>query len=226
MLDAARAGEADGLWIVAGRQLAGRGRQGRAWTSLDGNLHASGLVRLRPGDPPAATLALVVGIAALDTLHHYAGAALLRLKWPNDILCDGAKLAGLLLEREGDAVVVGVGANIARHPALADRRTTSLHALGDVIPQPIDVAHRLAAAVADWVERWRMAGVGSIVAAWRARAHPVGTVLRVMQGEETVTGTFLGLTTDGALRLGLANGSETVIYAGDIVWEQANAAGG
>ena len=88
---------------------------GRAWESPAGNHYASGLVRLRPGDPDAATLALVAAVALYDTVVLWADAAAIRLKWPNDLLVAGAKLSGILLERTGDAVVIGFGVNLAHH---------------------------------------------------------------------------------------------------------------
>src|SRR3954468_5499421 len=101
----AREGAPEGLWLRADRQTSGKGRQGRAWQSPPGNLHASTLVRLRPDDPPAPTLALVAAVALHEVVTPHAPAA--TIKWPNDLLVDGAKLAGILLERQGDAVVVG-----------------------------------------------------------------------------------------------------------------------
>src|SRR5436305_10847265 len=84
----ARDGAPEGLWLRAERQTGGKGRQGRAWRSKPGNLHASTLVRLRPGDPPAPTLALVAAVALHETAKPHAPAAL--IKWPNDLLVHGA----------------------------------------------------------------------------------------------------------------------------------------
>ncbi|MFN2260234.1 MAG: biotin--[acetyl-CoA-carboxylase] ligase, partial [Parasphingopyxis sp.] len=113
----AREGAAEGLWLRAERQTRGKGRRGRSWDSPAGNLYASTLVRLRDGDPAAASLALVAGVALWDALAGALGDAQgLQLKWPNDLLLGGAKLAGILLEREGEAVIVGCGVNLARHP--------------------------------------------------------------------------------------------------------------
>ena len=125
LLELARSGAVEGLWLVAERQTAGRGRQGRTWESPPGNLYASTLVRLRRDDPSAPGLALVAAVA----LHEVVAAVLtggrrggLLLKWPNDLLLDGAKLAGILLERADDAVVIGVGVNAQHHPALPTGR--------------------------------------------------------------------------------------------------------
>jgi len=135
-----------------------------------------------------------------------------RIKWPNDLLAGDAKLAGILLERAGDAVVIGFGANLAHHPEQLDRPATSIAALAGFAPDPAAVVHDLAAAFAIWLERWRSMGVGPVRSAWLAAAHPVGTPLTTPEG----TGTFDGLDESGALRLRLGDGSLRSIHAGDV----------
>jgi BirA family biotin operon repressor/biotin-[acetyl-CoA-carboxylase] ligase len=202
----AREGAPEGSWLRAERQTGGKGRQGRAWRSPPGNLYASTLVRLRPGDPPAPTLALVAAVALHETVRRHAPRA--RIKWPNDLLVDGAKLAGILLEREDDAVIVGFGVNLVDHPADLDRAAASLNA--SVSPDAL--LTRLAAGFENWLARWRGEGLAPVRAAWLAAAHPVGTALR--SGD--VRGAFDGLDGTGALRLRLEDGSLRVIHAGDV----------
>jgi BirA family biotin operon repressor/biotin-[acetyl-CoA-carboxylase] ligase len=225
MLALAAAGAEEGLWLRAERQTAGRGRQGRPWVSEPGNLYASTLVRLRPTDPPPATLALVVGVSvweAITLLCSRDGAVLattpdaLRLKWPNDLLLDGAKLAGVLLERAADAVVIGVGVNLAHHPSLPDRPTTSLAAHAMPL-DPATLADTLAEVLARWLARWRGEGLAPVRTAWLDRAHPLGTALtaRLPDGE-ALDGLFDGLDPDGALTLRLASGERRVIHAADL----------
>lgn len=210
----AQAGAAEGLWLRARRQSAGRGRQGRDWVSPAGNFHASTLVRLRPTDPPAATLALVAAVALHEAVSLFCAGAV--LKWPNDLLLDGAKLSGVLLERADDAVVIGIGVNLAHHPDLAERPTTSLAAHGvQVAPDAfLDV---LSETFARWLARWRGEGVTSVRARWLEWAHPIGTGLtaRLPDGP-TVEGLFDGLDPDGALTLRLASGERRVIHAADV----------
>src|SRR5690606_6236394 len=107
MLALAQAGASEGLWLRAERQTLGKGRQGKAWESPPGNLYASTLIRLRPSDPPAATLALVAAVALEEAVSVFLPARA-AIKWPNDLLIDGAKLSGILLERAADAVVIGI----------------------------------------------------------------------------------------------------------------------
>lgn len=245
----ARSGADDGLWLRAERQTAGRGRQGRAWDSPEGNLYASTLVRLRPGDPPAATLALVAAVALEEVIrlllptrhaelvaastaprtlspadpwmpnqvrHDEARLRGLWLKWPNDLLLDGAKLSGILLERADDAIVIGFGVNIAHHPDLPDRVTTSLAAQG-VAVAPGEFVTRLAEMFAAWLHHWRHDGIAPIVARWTARAHPPGTPLIARLPDGTgVEGTFDMLAADGALVLRLEDGAVRVIHAADV----------
>ena len=182
------------------------------WVSPPGNLYTSGLVVLRADDPPAPTLALVAGIALHDALA--IGAS--KLKWPNDLVVDGAKLAGILLERAGSAVVIGVGVNVESCPDLPDRPATSLAALGDE-RRVIHLVAPLAQAVERWVAIWRHDGLAPIRKAWSHRAHRGGTPLaaRLADGS-TIEGRFDGLTDDCALMLRLADADVRVIHAGDV----------
>lgn len=200
------------------RQTAGRGRLARAWASPAGNLHASTIVRLRPGDPEAATLALVAAVALHEVAAAWAGAVAdrLRLKWPNDLLADGVKLGGILLERTGDAVVAGFGVNLADAPDGLDRAATSLAALGVAAPDPALFLDDLAAAFARWLQRWRGEGIAPIRRRWLDHAHAIGTALRVAGAGGPIEGLFDGLDADGALRLRLAEGGIALVRAGDV----------
>ena len=210
----ARSGTPEGVWLRAERQNAGKGRQGRAWDSPAGNLYISTLIRLRPSDPPAATLALVAAVALEETVRTFGVSA--TLKWPNDLLVDGAKLSGILLERVEDAVILGIGVNLAHHPENLDRAATSLAAHGPA-PDPALFAETLAESFERWVARWRGEGLASVRDRWLARAHPAGTALtaRVADGS-ALDGLFDGLTSEGALILRLADGTRRVIHAGDV----------
>ena len=245
----ARAGAAEGLWLRAERQSGGRGRQGRGWHSPAGNLYASTLVRLRQGDPPAATLALVAAVALHEVAAAHAPLAAITIKWPNDLLAipprngEGvgaldcprhskivperhdlaptqakhggggpAKLAGILLERFEDSVVIGFGANLAHHPEGLDRPATDLAALAGAASDPASFLEMLAERFGRWLARWRAEGVAPIRDRWLKAAHPPGTALSTPQGE----GLFEGLDEAGALRLRLADGTVRVIHAGDV----------
>ncbi len=194
----------------ADRQTGGRGRQGRDWASPPGNVHASTLVRVQAEDPSAPTLALVAAVALHEVVAVYAPAV--QIKWPNDLVFDGAKLAGILLERQGNAVIVGFGVNLAHHPGGLARTTTSIAALAGVAPEPALFLEILARNFSRWLAQWRQEGLVPVRAAWLAAAHPLGTALSTHEGE----GLFEGLDESGALILKLSDGTLRVIHAGDV----------
>ncbi len=176
-------------------------------------------MRVRADEPPAPTLALVAAVALHETLSHLirhpresSHDGDVRIKWPNDILAGGAKLAGILLERSGDAVVIGFGANLAHHPGGLERPVTSIAALVGTKPGPALVAAALSDRFAQWLSRWRREGLEPVRHAWLAAAHPVGTRLSTAEGE----GSFDGLEPSGALRLRLVDGSLRLVHAGDV----------
>ncbi len=205
----------EGDWLVAERQVAGRGRQGRSWQSPRGNFYGSKLVRLRAGDPAAPTLALVAGLALIDALELAAPGVALTLKWPNDVLRGSGKLAGILLERADDRVVAGFGVNLAVAPAIEGRETASLSDIANITPT--NFAPLLAGSFARLLGAWRMTEASSLAAAWEQRAHPKGTELSVHVGpDEKVDGTFDGLDADGAMRLRRDDGSIVQVRVGDV----------
>jgi BirA family biotin operon repressor/biotin-[acetyl-CoA-carboxylase] ligase len=214
----AASGWPEGQWLRAERQTAGRGRLGRDWHSVAGNLHASTLIALRPGDPMVTGLGLLAGIAVHDALAALLPLAGLQLKWPNDVMVGQAKLAGMLLEREGDGVILGIGVNVAQAPRLPDRETIALADLPG--GQGIDAAcvlDALVPALDDWLARWRAEGTAALVTAWLARGHPAGTRLAVSTGaDRPQQGCFLGLDAHGALILGLEDGTSEIIHSGDV----------
>ena len=210
----------EGHWLVADRQNAGRGRQGRGWLDGSGNFMGSTAVRLLVQDPAPASLSFVAALAVYEgLLARVATPMSLQLKWPNDVLLDGAKLAGILLERAGDAAVIGIGVNLAWAPSLAGRATGHLKRIGPAPDRDI-FARDLAASFDRELERWRQFGLEPILARWLAAAHPTGSPLAVHGADGArLAGTFDGLEPDGALRLRLADGTCRVIHAGDVTLE-------
>jgi BirA family biotin operon repressor/biotin-[acetyl-CoA-carboxylase] ligase len=203
----------EGDWLVALEQTAGKGRQGRGWTTKRGNFFGSTLVQLAAGDPPAQSLSLVAGLALAEALDSAIPGLPLLLKWPNDLLLDGAKAAGILLEREGDRVVIGFGVNLAAAPHLPGRSTA--HFAGGIAPEAF--APLLAGAMARIVVAWRSSDPEAFARAWLARAHPPGTLLNVHGADAApLSGRFDGIEHDGTLRLRLEDGSVRRIHAADV----------
>ncbi|WP_243445780.1 biotin--[acetyl-CoA-carboxylase] ligase [Polymorphobacter arshaanensis] len=209
-------GAADGLWVRATRQSGGRGRRGRAWSSLEGNLFISVLTRPQAGEGPSQQLSFVAAVALDRALQQWVPSAHLALKWPNDLLLIGIKVSGILLEGSDGATIIGFGVNLVAHPADTERPATSLLAQGYAAPSAHDLAIALMEAFDATRTAWRDYGFDSIRNAWLARAAGLGAPLVARLGSETLTGTFDGLDTDGALRLRFDDGSSRAIHAGEV----------
>jgi BirA family biotin operon repressor/biotin-[acetyl-CoA-carboxylase] ligase len=223
----AAAGEPGPLWIWARTQSLGRGRSGRTWTSVPGNLYASLLIRLdcRPED--IQQLSLLAAVAVFDAVSQSAaeqGHLIpgLRLKWPNDVLINRAKLAGILPESttvRGSrqfAVAVGIGVNLAGHPAGLESYATHLAAHGLVLA-PAMALSRIAAALDGWLRVWDLgAGFASVRRAWLERAGKPGETIIVNTGRERVEGGFIGVDKDGALVVQTLDGTQRRFTYGDV----------
>jgi BirA family biotin operon repressor/biotin-[acetyl-CoA-carboxylase] ligase len=212
------------LWIAARRQTAGRGRQGRSWASPAGNLAATLLIAR--DEPPAALarLSFRAALAVADLFAHHAPDAEVATKWPNDVLLNGRKAAGILLESFGPGarpggghaanLAIGIGVNLAHHPDPAEARwpPTSLaaetgHALG------FEEAFTL---LANRLDHWlRVPDFADVRAAWLARATGLGRRMEVRLPDRTLSGTFEDVDAEGTLVLRTPQGPRR-ISAGDI----------
>lgn len=223
----AASGEPGPAWIVADMQTAGKGRSGRAWASEPGNLFASYLFDTTAPISAAHQLSLVAGVAAFDAIASFGLTASegLRLKWPNDILIGDAKAGGILVEstslpaRQTLTVVIGVGLNLQHHPDIAGRHVTSLsrHGVAVTTGAALDA---LDAALLHATALWDAAhGFSAVRAAWLARSGPVGQRISVNGADGTITGTFAGLDSDGALIIELQGGESRRCTYGDVTIE-------
>lgn len=219
LADALRAGETvrEGDWLVADRQTAGKGRQGRKWEDATGNFMGSTVIRLGGARQSGASLNLPVSLALHGAVSDCLAAVDdLVLKWPNDLLLRGAKLSGILMELVDQAVVVGIGVNLAYAPDLPDRKTIALSSLGPAPDRDV-FAERLAARFAEEVARWREYGEEPLRNRWLALGHPIGTFLSVHDVDGSrVEGHFEGLAEGGAMILRLADGESRAIHSGDV----------
>ncbi|MBI1211542.1 MAG: biotin--[acetyl-CoA-carboxylase] ligase [Alphaproteobacteria bacterium] len=218
----AQAGERGPLWIWALRQTAGRGRRGRAWESPTGNLSCTLLLAPGVAAADAARLSFVAALAVRDAVSHFLAGATVQVKWPNDVLIDGNKVAGILLESSGDSgsktlpwLAVGIGVNLARSPEASAFPATSISAHATA-PTPSEALTQLAAAWDRHFRTWRANGFAPIRKAWLEYAAGIGQTVTARLPGETVNGTFSGLDQDGALLLALPDGSNRAITAGEV----------
>lgn len=217
-------GERGPLWIVAARQTHGRGRMGREWVSTRGNLHASFVAGGVDDAAIAPQLGFVAGVAAMRALRRAAGERGFALKWPNDLLLDGGKLGGILLEcvsvPTGDArapqagvAIIGVGVNCAEAPGDLPYET---RALGTEGPSAATLFAHLSDALTEMLDVWRSgAGFARIREEWLAQAAGVGAGIRVVLSRETVEGRFDTIDATGRLVLQMRDGAR-VVEAGDV----------
>jgi BirA family biotin operon repressor/biotin-[acetyl-CoA-carboxylase] ligase len=212
----AAAGFGHGTVVVAREQSAGRGRRGRAWISPPGNLHCSILLDPGPAPANAPQLTFVAAVALRDALADLALSVDFRVKWPNDVLCAGAKIAGMLLERAGDLVILGVGVNVVAHPETALYPTTSLAKIGSGA-EALDVLTGFCERLGQWYDLWREEGFEPIRRAWLEVAVGLGQKVTARLADETVLeGRFAGIAADGALEMADDNNHIRRIMAGDI----------
>jgi BirA family biotin operon repressor/biotin-[acetyl-CoA-carboxylase] ligase len=206
----ADAGAPEGTVVWSREQTGGRGRRGRHWASPVGNLYTSTI--LRPDCPAqrAAELGFAAALAVADIMP--AGREV-RVKWPNDVLVDGGKIAGILLESaigqtgQVQHVVAGIGVNVGFAPQLPEMRYPG-SALGGSVEAALE---KLAAALAARLAEWRREGFETVRAAWLAKAGPLGTEVDVKLGEGLVRGRFAGLDREGALLLDTAMGPRKIV---------------
>ena len=219
-------------WIMARRQTAGRGRRGRAWADPPGNFAATLLLRPQGSPADVSLYSFVAALALHEALAAVCGpAARLAIKWPNDVLLNGGKVAGILLESAGHggqvtALAVGIGVNLTAAPdsaILEPGATPPVSVLGETghAVSPDQLLDMLAPAFARWQAQLATWGFGPIRAAWLARAARLGQTVTARTGRETRVGIFHGIDDTGALVLTTAAGRE-VIPAADIHFAAPN----
>ncbi|MDR3520286.1 MAG: biotin--[acetyl-CoA-carboxylase] ligase [Acidocella sp.] len=210
----AKAGEAAGLAVLADVQTAGRGSRGRDWVSTPGNMYLSVLLRPAQEISSLNRFPLLAGLAVAQALTQLGSADIAPvLKWPNDVLLTGAKLAGILIDASPsngriDWLVMGFGINLAFAPQIPGRLTTCLAEHG-VAVAPLVAARAVLACLLAWLEIFESRGAAFVQTAWLQAAHPLGTEISVRGAQSIAHGRFAGLSPTGALQLLVENRIET-----------------
>lgn len=218
----AHTGHSGDVWVVADEQTGGRGRNGRVWASPSGNLHAS-LLLINPAPiSRSPELGFVAGVALATTLRETLdGDERLKIKWPNDMMYDGTKLSGLMLEgaqlQNGRfACVIGIGVNCTTAASGLAYATTSL---SDIVARPViaaDIFSRLAANMNHWLARYDQGrNFAHVRTCWLQMAAGLNQPIVIANGERHITGTFATIDAIGRLILTTPDGPQTVA-AGDV----------
>lgn len=219
-LAAAAAGDAGRHWFAAREQTAGRGRRGRVWQSQKGNLAAS-LLLVFPEGGDLSSLGFVAGVALAETLDTLAPGVPAKLKWPNDVLVDGKKLSGILLEAQpvpggGIAIAIGIGVNVIATPPDLPYPATSLREAGFVLSAETIFAG-LAETFAEIFTLWNnRAGLADVLALWRRHATGIGGAISVTTPAGLVSGSFEALDDSGRLLVRTTGGALEKVAAGDV----------
>ncbi|MGJ8559491.1 MAG: biotin--[acetyl-CoA-carboxylase] ligase [Litorimonas sp.] len=216
-------GERGPLWVRADTQTQGRGRRDRTWSSVSGNLFATLLLPNSTDPSQSALHGFAASLAIADTLRTYDPQRPVTLKWPNDAMIGGAKISGLLIEREAEALLIGIGINLISHPnntlypathLLQEMKPETLVAAEPLFTGPESVLALLSSHVLQRVETLRTEGFDPIRKDWLVHAHHLGKSVTV----NGLTGVFTDLAQDGALCLILPDGTESRVHAGDVAF--------
>lgn len=214
------------FWIVADQQSSGRGRHGREWVSEEGNLFASYAQTITAGDANISGLSLLAGLALYDAVTPAIRIELeeqLQLKWPNDLMLQGAKLGGILIENHlnpetgNNEIVIGFGLNITSSPDLSDRETIELQSISSNISRD-QIFHELTNTLEVWLNEWQSGqNFEAVRRTFIERSYPLGTPTSVKVGSERISGQYGGIDKDGALILQDAGGKTQIISCGELI---------
>ena len=221
----AEEGDKGPLWVSAVQQTGGRGRRGRPWVSKSGNLYCSGLYPHAGNAQSAALYSFVAVLAIADLVRTYLPESHVTLKWPNDVLIDGKKTSGVLLEHSKGWIVAGIGVNLVSHPGNAEFPAThilehipeeALNKPEPLIPEPQAALAILAARFDVWRSILINDGFAPIKSAWEGLAQNVPGPLIVRLHNETFSGEATALGENGELQVRLKNGTIRNVHSGDV----------
>jgi BirA family transcriptional regulator, biotin operon repressor / biotin---[acetyl-CoA-carboxylase] ligase len=218
-LEAARLASAEEqgpLWIIADEQHSGKGRLGRTWTSLKGNLYSTFLLPLDAPPQTTPQIGFVVALAVHDAISNLCPTETTQLKWPNDCLLEGGKVAGILCETTQGHIIIGCGINIAHSPQGLAYPTAHMQRFNpNATITSVFASYRTN--LQSRLNQWNNGtGFPTIIIDWQTRAVNLNSTITINQGNATKSGIFRGLAPDGALRLEKADGTVELLYAGDV----------
>lgn len=215
-------GCASNTMVLAYQQTGGRGRQNRQWSSPSGNLYASLII-----DAVSANLlsqfSLLVGVILREAILEY-GCVKIQCKWPNDILVDGKKIAGVLIEYYEGKLIIGIGVNLESYPQHALFPATCMRDHTENIPRPVELAHTFASLYQDMFCKWHEDGFDWIRMGWLKGAWKYKEEIKIRLQDGYVIGIFDAIENDGALVLKHSTGQLSRHYVGDLVEEVKNVA--
>lgn len=206
--------------ILSDNQTKGRGRMGNTWHSIHGNLMCN--IVFTPKNPVDtwSEYSLVMALAISDVVAYYTDTSV-HIKWPNDILVQGAKISGFLMENihaqsDGSKLSIGIGVNIQQSPLIEDYATCALHHF-NTTATPKDVLSMIVLRFQDWLKSYDKHGIHSIVAIWKSRIWGIGQNIRVRKPTETLYGVFVDVSDSGNLILGTDQGTQ-FISSGEVIF--------
>ncbi len=213
-------GAKSGLWLTATEQLLGRGRGGREWISKPGNLFSSLIFDTKKSLCHSAQLSFVTSLAVCETVGAFVEAENVKCKWPNDVLVNGNKISGILLETYSgqnteNLMIIGIGINIEHHPEKPLYPTTHINENSRININAEEVFHVLVEKMAYWLNNWQKNGFSIIRQEWLNKAKGKGENIIVRLPNEELNGRFVDLDANGALMLDM-NGEMRLIHSGDV----------
>ena len=217
----AETGAPEGTLVTARRQRSARGRRGNTWESIEGNVFLSLILRPDAEAQAAAQISFVAAVTVGDLVAHLLPDCTVQLKWPNDVLCGGKKISGILLEAGPSGafgvewLIVGIGLNVLAKPAnLAD--ATSLRDEGDYTSSVENVIAGFSERFLVWYRTWQAQGFETIRDVWLTRAHGLSGPIRIRLHSGAVYGTFDGIDETGALLAKMSDGSSRRVTGGEV----------
>jgi BirA family biotin operon repressor/biotin-[acetyl-CoA-carboxylase] ligase len=217
----AETGAPEGTLVTARRQHSGRGRRGNTWESIEGNVFLSLILRPDADAQVAAQLSFVAAVTVGDLVANLLPDCTVQLKWPNDVLCDGKKISGILLEAgpSGAAgvqwLIVGIGLNVECKPA-SRADATSLRDEGDSTSGVENVIAGFSERFLVWYRTWQAQGFETIRDAWLTRAHGLAGPIQIRHHSDTVDAIFDCVDETGALLAKMADGSSRRVTGGEV----------